>query len=319
MFAKISLIIYISEFSLSLDTMSQKGEEETVDLKARAKRKYAGRSARRRRKKLLDILRAEEEIRNGTEAPPKSIVPHDRSEIWAGVLECRNRYQWNESDKAALISQLGYLPGNLVRVVTRSEDVSQIIKQNNDANLPVVVQLYPIAIREESEGGKNGKRYKSRKRQRIDDTSNEESTLIEPFPTMLWLTNPLLRIIISRLEVNGYGTELEKRLAENPDHFSSMKCAHDAYGRARYQMLTPSDASLLQAKNWISAVDCSRGVAGIRHARAVKCLHAHAAHYLSGMEGWDSNVVGKWAIQAVSELLGSTSEDSTRPPGNRVE
>jgi hypothetical protein len=203
-----------------------------------------------------------------------------------------------------------------------------------------------------------------------EDTSNtdhatanddDDNVVLEPFPTLYWLTHPLLRILVSQLEVEGWGRQLEERLRNDAMAQQSMRKAHAHYGSYRYQLLTEEDLQLLKERNWEAAL-CpdTRGVAGIVFAGevgssgskrgttssssssslssrlcSVKCLHAHAAHYLSAHRrpaattaamcsstspavegcdrvldnGGDDNVVGKWVMELIQErlLLGADS------------
>jgi uncharacterized protein len=137
--------------------------------------------------------------------------------------------------------------------------------------------------------------------------------VVEPFPTIYWLTHPLLRVWISQLELDGLGVRLQQRLAApgNEALLERMKRAHEAYAMERVQLLTPADVALVEARHWEDALlTTSRGVAGVRNPRAVKCLHAHAAHYLSGAasNGSSDNVVGEWVMQEVHRMLKERSK-----------
>jgi hypothetical protein len=139
----------------------------------------------------------------------------------------------------------------------------------------------------------------------VDNTTEKQRTddsmLIEPFPTIYWLTHPLLRCIVSKLELEGYGLQLERRLHDDAeDAKRMMKLAHDAYGQERYQFLSQSDRQLIQEYGWETAFATSRGIAGIRNnILAVKCLHAHLAHYLSDSIGSQNNIVGRWVWEEI--------------------
>jgi uncharacterized protein len=145
----------------------------------------------------------------------------------------------------------------------------------------------------------------------------DDSVVVEPFPTIYWLTHPLLRVWISQLELDGLGVRLQQRLAApgNEALLERMKRAHEMYALEREQLLTPADVALVQARHWDDALLLTkassskssrpiRGVAGVRNFKAVKCLHAHAAHYLSvGGMGSRDNVVGEWVMQEVHKML----------------
>lgn len=139
-----------------------------------------------------------------------------------------------------------------------------------------------------------------------------------------------------------------------------MARAHSSYGKQRWELLTSVDREEVLRRGWGEALDCGRGVAGIRpkviksNCRregeehevgeivwdGVKCLHAHAAHFLAQLQEWreerllqrnercifddrpedkeedellstlirecdrdDLNLVGKWTMEAVLDLL----------------
>jgi hypothetical protein len=200
------------------------------------------------------------------------------------------------------------------------------------------------------------------------DTANsndDDDVVLEPFPTLYWLTHPLLRILVSQLEVEGWGRQLEERLRNDIMAQQSMQRAHAHYGSYRYTLLSSEDRQLLKQRNWETAL-CpdTRGVAGIMFAEgevgsgsgskrgttsslssricSVKCLHAHAAHYLSahrcntttaattsdrnstsqGTEGCDpamdnggdDNVVGMWVMELIQERLLLVDDDMAAAP-----
>ena len=375
-------------------------DERSISTKdTREKIKRRGRKDRRKRKKQSEIHKKVEEallattasssaVRSGVTAvggataatatnitpSPTAILPTDRDKVWPTVV-CRRRESreggsgcWTLDDETALISQLGYLPGNVIAVSAREPDVPALFsavataarantspqqeqeqatsepnpkvqeqpnaegqgkeragKEREDPrpprNAPVAIRLYPIVLRKEHVGSKNKGRKRKRHQQASNDitadkkqkrqdgggddgnnhNSEDSMMLSEPFPTIYWLTHPLLRTLISKLEVGGLGRQLESRLKEDGDAMESMRRAHLSYGRERYGLLSRDDLELIRSRRWESAFDADkRGVAGIRHFGSVKCLHAHAAHYLSG--GSD-NVVGKWVMDEVGKLF----------------
>ena len=269
-----------------------------------------GRAARKRRRKLRSIQEAEEALRTGQPiVKVYEVLPTDRGQVWPAVYERRTFHKWTAADEMTIVGQLGYLPGNVINIATRAREVSAL-EQQGEKEEPVVVQLYPIVVREECKTGKGRKR----KRKCLDDdkeAGTTEETLIEPFPTMYWLTHPTLRILVSKLELQSLGSTLEKRLATETGALDRMKLAHEAYGRERCRLLTKADNELVNNRGWGSAFDESRGVAGIRNHAAVKCLHAHAAHYLSGGPGSSDNIVGQWVMQRVEAIIKDNNEKST--------
>lgn len=136
--------------------------------------------------------------------------------------------------------------------------------------------------------------------------------VVEPFPTMYWLTHPWLRTLVSQLELENFGSTLENRLAKDPAALKAMERAHLAYGQERFKLLSDDDvshylhnksATAASSSSWEQALSPRRGVAGIRNFASIKCLHAHVAHYLSGGPGSQDNQVGTWTVEALLELL----------------
>ena len=318
------------------------------------KKRRTGRAARRRRAKQRAIQQAVEQIWNAstTSTAAAAAVPTDRDKVWPGVLERRST-GWTHADEAALLGQLGYIPGNAVAVAARSSDYPLF---PINGNVPIVLKLYPLAIREAFAGGKSGRKFKSRKRgpggkavsnkssssdkdnttdgpdgvndadtgaattadnnDKVDedDDDDDEMPLLEPFPTMYWLTHPLIRTLVSQIELGKdfNATEMERRLAKSEEARTSMEEAHKAYGETRWNLLTESDVALIKKRHWEGALSSERGVAGIRQPRGVKCLHAHMAHYLSGDDGHEHNVVGKWTYEQVNRIIREHQELETR-------
>jgi hypothetical protein len=91
-----------------------------------------------------------------------------------------------------------------------------------------------------------------------------------PFPTVHWLTCPYLADLVSAAESAGGCDAWAERLAADPDLASRQLAADDAYRAARLEESGGEDA-------------CGgTGVAGMRRALGVKCLHAHVAAFLAG-------------------------------------
>lgn len=109
------------------------------------------------------------------------------------------------------------------------------------------------------------------------------------FPTVFWLTCPLLHRAISRLEAEGAIREYEERIATDPEFAQRMEAAHRAAAAHRLS-LVPED--------WLRELEATRpreaqvlaetGVAGMRGRSGVKCLHAHFADFI----GRGDNPVG---------------------------
>jgi hypothetical protein len=284
--------------------------------------KRRGRAYRKRRKKLLEIKQAEQALLSSndscnsthecavldtsstTDHATSAVLALDRNQIWPSVANFHENAPLSQHDMAALTAQLGFVPGNLLKITCRCRDVPGL---PGPRDWPVAVLLYPIVLRKPCDNTKQ----KGRKRTLLVG-QDDQQLLMEPFPTIYWLTHPLLRILISKLEVSGLGQEIESKLQREPQFLTQMQAAHRAYGTQRLELLTSEDLDLLRARNWMRAVDATLGVAGIRNVAAVKCLHAHAAHYVSTRHTTNDNhsahknsvnLVGQWVMERVQQDL----------------
>jgi hypothetical protein len=94
----------------------------------------------------------------------------------------------------------------------------------------------------------------------------------EPFPTLLWLTCPHLVEAVGRLESGGEVEAWAARLAADPALATRMRDADAAYRSARADESGGEDAC------------AGVGIAGQRDPLATKCLHAHVASALAGID-----------------------------------
>jgi len=303
-------------------------------------------------------------------------------------------------DERALLSQLGYIPGNAICVAARLSSKEDALSSSHSSNTetsvqtapqalpqPSVVKLYPMAARQKYGGGKSdGRAYKGRRRGAMrleseesvhedkETESEKDSTerpsqqhhhqqpptveckrrneiqnniIIEPFPTLYWLTHPQLHNQISKLELSTeYNvSKMEERLRSDPLYLQQMERAHLSYGRKRWEILTLKDRDYVLQCGWKSALDDSRGVAGIRlykdddgnfndkcedengkpekkekndgHRRSkgydfVKCLHAHVAHYLAQISEWEEGLKETEVEEARKQEEPATKENITK-------
>ncbi len=115
-----------------------------------------------------------------------------------------------------------------------------------------------------------------------------ENDSVEPFPTLFWLTCPILREQISRLEERGVIAQLEAEIARNDELRARYFEDHRRYAQERFALLRPEEKKLLEERGWLESLR-DRGIAGIADFRAVKCLHAHYAHHLAR-----KSAIGRW-------------------------
>jgi len=320
-------------------------------------RKKLGRSARRRNAK-------QRAIQQMSSVPSDTDHKMSTSIVWPGVLQRRQEYnsfvdaissnttvydscttavvQKSDRDRRFLQRQLGYLPGNALRIVAThrsSTSTNSTAIQEDLEEEPTVLQLYPLVLREAYAGGRSdGRKFKSRQRGtnalRVDKLEEESSSsysdyssntphhvtskdqegtpraihnnidwrtsdgnfVVEPFPTIYWITCPRLRSHIGRLEEEGRISVLEARLRNDTEALQLMVEAHTIYRSDRWALLTTTDQEQMSQRNW----NFVGGIAGIQRYDTIKCLHSHVAHYLA--KGPSSrNIVGQWVIEALEK------------------
>ena len=128
-----------------------------------------------------------------------------------------------------------------------------------------------------------------------------------PFPTLYWLTCPLLRTAIDLLEADGWIGRLEERLASDSALAATMTSAHRRYVEARWALLEPEERRLLAEQGMNEALS-KRGIGGLADRTRLKCLHLHVAHELA-----DKNPIGEIVLGMlhISECLSQQQICST--------
>lgn len=124
----------------------------------------------------------------------------------------------------------------------------------------------------------------------------------EPFPTLFWLTCPILKEQLSRLEEQGVIGQLEAEIARDPQFYQRYVADHRRYAEERFSLLSPHEQEFLQRRGWLEALR-DRGIAGIADFRSVKCLHAHYAHHLAR-----GSAIGRW-LEERFQLLWCPAEE----------
>ncbi|MBW3666415.1 MAG: DUF501 domain-containing protein [Actinobacteria bacterium] len=102
-----------------------------------------------------------------------------------------------------------------------------------------------------------------------------------PFPTLYWLTCPLMTTRIGRLEAAGGVRRMEGRASADPLFKVALVEANQEYARER-EALVPEDAG----------ISPRGGVGGSQGG--VKCLHAHYAHTRAGGDNPVGRLVADW-------------------------
>lgn len=102
-----------------------------------------------------------------------------------------------------------------------------------------------------------------------------------PFPTLYWLSCPLMAKRIGRLEASGGVRRMDRKADADPDFAAALDRAHGEYRAERDRLLQPGTEPAPAG-----------GVGGAR--AGVKCLHAHYAHTRAGGENPVGALVADW-------------------------
>ena len=128
-----------------------------------------------------------------------------------------------------------------------------------------------------------------------------------PFPTLFWLTCPWLCAEAARRESAGETALWATRAAADPALAASLRGADASYRAARAAEAGGADPA------------AATGIAGQRDPLGVKCLHAHVAAALAGMD----DPVGLAILSetgpvcAGSRCLDLDADAASVPPGPR--
>lgn len=133
-----------------------------------------------------------------------------------------------------------------------------------------------------------------------------------PFPTRYWLTCPLARRRVARLEGAGGVRAFDARLALDAALEGELARAHERYAADRDEALADLPSKDEGARR------PTGGVAGIgAHSSGVKCLHAHFADHAAGGD----NPVGRWVAEWVGPVecgRGCVGDEAWREPPHSV-
>jgi hypothetical protein len=97
-----------------------------------------------------------------------------------------------------------------------------------------------------------------------------------PFPTLFWLTCPLLHREVSRLESGDFREVLRRKLMHEPGFKAALRDAEREYVEEREEWARGL-GELEKLQDYFERRD---GIGGTR-AGGIKCLHAHLAQYLA--------------------------------------
>ncbi|MFQ5967084.1 MAG: DUF501 domain-containing protein [Acidimicrobiia bacterium] len=103
-----------------------------------------------------------------------------------------------------------------------------------------------------------------------------------PFPTLYWLTCPLARRRVGRLEGAGGIKAMDRRVAGDPMFESWVEERHRRYAQERDELVPPE------------AEYRPTGGVGGTEGPGIKCLHAHLADTLAGNDNPVGELVAPW-------------------------
>jgi hypothetical protein len=110
-----------------------------------------------------------------------------------------------------------------------------------------------------------------------------------PFPSLYWLTDPILKKEIDKLEASGIIKELENNLLpENPELKERLVQDHKSYIQSRLNYLEGEEDLDKIKEEYLKALK-EKGIGGLSDYTRVRCLHMHYAHFLV-----ESNCIGEW-------------------------
>jgi hypothetical protein len=118
----------------------------------------------------------------------------------------------------------------------------------------------------------------------------------KPFPTLFWLTCPLLQCELAALEAAGMIARLEQSIATDDKLAQQLATAHRAYMKERNGLLSKEDLEYLEKHKMLFSL-LERGIGGIADFSKIKCLHMHAAHALARR-----NPIGRIVLDKLDQL-----------------
>ncbi len=110
----------------------------------------------------------------------------------------------------------------------------------------------------------------------------QTETDAEFFPTVFWLTCPVMVSRIGRIEDQGYIRRIQTQVREDGELSQNLRDAHLEYIYVRNALLERTDRLHLRQTRRLLSEEMSRlGIGGVADLNSIKCLHTHYAHYLA--------------------------------------
>lgn len=101
----------------------------------------------------------------------------------------------------------------------------------------------------------------------------------KPFPTIYWLTCPVLKKRIDSLEASGLIKDLEQELKSDPELLESHRLDNLEYIKRRKQAIIQDKLSNTIPKTMLDSLE-RKGIGGIDDFSRVRCLHMNYAFHL---------------------------------------
>jgi hypothetical protein len=102
----------------------------------------------------------------------------------------------------------------------------------------------------------------------------------EPFPTLFWLTCPILVEQVSRLEAAGGVRAVEEEAGRDPTLAAGLARDHARCAGERWEAAGPAERARAEAEG-TAGILRETGIGGVRDRAFVKCLHAQVAFHLA--------------------------------------
>lgn len=111
----------------------------------------------------------------------------------------------------------------------------------------------------------------------------------KPFPNLFWLTDPILKKEIDKVEATGIIKNLENEILKADEEFKSRLIQdHKNYIELRLKYMQEEEDLKDLCPEYLEALK-TKGIGGLSDYSRVRCLHMHFAHYLVS-----GNSVGEW-------------------------
>ncbi|TNF31864.1 MAG: DUF501 domain-containing protein [Deltaproteobacteria bacterium] len=111
----------------------------------------------------------------------------------------------------------------------------------------------------------------------------------KPFPNLFWLTDPILKKEIDKVEATGLIKNLENEILKADEDFKNRLIQdHINYIELRLKYMQEEEDLKDLRPEYLEALK-TKGIGGLSDYSRVRCLHMHFAHYLVS-----GNSVGEW-------------------------